>query len=256
MRVSQQLTQLARCSPLLTASIAAAAIINLPFRTYAPETYASREDASAQRFDDVIFHFHAHDELDNAGKKRKRKGQIAIAEEQSTELAFRPRVTSVEQSQPVTEPQYVDVSQGGISKRRASCSEDSATAPPLQPSLVPVELLLRRGNRQTSQGGAHPSGVQTATQRLLSNSRHPHHSRGLSDTIPTENVEDGDPASDFEPISPPPKVEALSDSDSEDSFIEIGHRDVKAESSQSPRRTANAARTASDSDSDGSWEWM
>ena len=52
----------------------AAAIIQMPFEPHRPETYASTEHRS--RFDDVVFHFHAGDtvdETDSLPKKRKRE---------------------------------------------------------------------------------------------------------------------------------------------------------------------------------------
>lgn len=70
--------------------VAAAAIVQMPFKPYIPETYASREDAAATKFDHV-FHFHATDRFDKAMKKRRREDVKAEQKEDSVALPIRPR---------------------------------------------------------------------------------------------------------------------------------------------------------------------
>ena len=63
----------------------------MPFKPYVPETYASRLDAAATKFDHV-FHFHATDEFDHTAKKR-RCSNVKSEEkaESSINLPMRPR---------------------------------------------------------------------------------------------------------------------------------------------------------------------
>lgn len=58
---------------------AATAIIQMPFKPFVPETYASREDITGTRFEDVVFHFHASDEMELSRKKRK-SGPVGISQ--------------------------------------------------------------------------------------------------------------------------------------------------------------------------------
>jgi hypothetical protein len=69
----------------------------MPFEPYIPETYASRLDAAATKFDHV-FHFHATDEFDHTAKKR-RCSNVKSEEkaEPSINLPMRPRQDSFSQ---------------------------------------------------------------------------------------------------------------------------------------------------------------
>ena len=74
---------------------AATAIIRMPFKPYIPDTYASREDFTASRFEDVVFHFHANDEADMSSKKRKRPAiQNPTNNGHRNALPFRPHQPS------------------------------------------------------------------------------------------------------------------------------------------------------------------
>ena len=64
------------------------AIIQMPFKPYVPETYASREDLAATKFDHV-FHFHSNDRFDNA-LKRRRPEETSKGKEKMT-FPLRPR---------------------------------------------------------------------------------------------------------------------------------------------------------------------
>src|ERR1700761_622663 len=61
----------------------------MPFKPYKPETYASREDISTKRVDDVVYHFHASDDMESSPKKRKRP-EVFAKEENKFSLPFRP----------------------------------------------------------------------------------------------------------------------------------------------------------------------
>lgn len=81
-------------------SIAAAAIIQLPYKPYTPDTYASREDPAIARFrQDLQFHFHGSDDTEKSPSKRRRisrESSAKVEEEQpiSMKLPLRP-ATSV-----------------------------------------------------------------------------------------------------------------------------------------------------------------
>lgn len=83
----------------------AAAIIQLPYKHYTPETYASIENPAIAGFQDLIHHFHSSDRFDDDSLRRKRQrvqfgkteepsGKFALKEEdpdiKQFSLAFRP----------------------------------------------------------------------------------------------------------------------------------------------------------------------
>ena len=71
--------------------IAAAAIIQMPFRPYTPDGYASK-DITSNRHKDVIYHFHAQDDFEGQQKKRKQKEATTPEPRASAlSLALRPR---------------------------------------------------------------------------------------------------------------------------------------------------------------------
>ncbi|TKA32002.1 hypothetical protein B0A50_01247 [Salinomyces thailandicus] len=75
---------------------AASAIIQLPYRLYKPDTYASMEGAKNSRLADVVYHFHAEDKTDRLGKGRKTRGEpVEVPSRLSNlTLALRPRSTT------------------------------------------------------------------------------------------------------------------------------------------------------------------
>ncbi|KAK4570175.1 hypothetical protein LTR86_002255 [Recurvomyces mirabilis] len=68
----------------------AAAIIQMPFRPYTPDGYASK-DITSNRHKDVIYHFHAHDDFEVQQKKRKQKEVVPATGVNALLLALRSR---------------------------------------------------------------------------------------------------------------------------------------------------------------------
>lgn len=98
------------------AIVAAAAIVQMPFKPYIPDTYASREDPAATKFDDV-FHFHSTDRFDKVMKKRRRSDvKSEKKEEELFTLPMRPHLETPDR--PDWPLQDEDYKFG--SKRRAS----------------------------------------------------------------------------------------------------------------------------------------
>lgn len=110
---------------------AAMAIIQMPFKPYAPDTYASREDLTATKFDHV-FHFHSNDRFDTAVKKRRRPEKVSKGKENMS-LPLRLRDDTFDPlnwttaAAVTTQPEDDDYKFG--SKRRASSA--AKEAPPL-----------------------------------------------------------------------------------------------------------------------------
>ncbi|KAK3679490.1 hypothetical protein LTR78_001051 [Recurvomyces mirabilis] len=68
----------------------AAAIIQMPFRSYTPDGYASK-DITSNRHKDVIYHFHAQDDFEVQQKKRKQKEVVPATKASALSLALRLR---------------------------------------------------------------------------------------------------------------------------------------------------------------------
>lgn len=69
----------------------------MPFKTFVPETYASREEPGNTRLEDVVYHFHATDQADSSPHKRKRIEPMAPPTRISNlTLALRPRFPTPE----------------------------------------------------------------------------------------------------------------------------------------------------------------
>ncbi|TKA75467.1 hypothetical protein B0A55_04583 [Friedmanniomyces simplex] len=71
----------------------AAAIIQLPYLTYRFGEYASHEE-SAPRYDDVVYHFHCNDDIEEASKKRKHEIIPSTSRMSAMALALRPKTSS------------------------------------------------------------------------------------------------------------------------------------------------------------------
>lgn len=69
----------------------AAAIIQMPFKPYAPQTYSSREDVAADRVGDVVYHFHGCEESDDLHQKTCVKSELGGTPSKSGRLAFDAR---------------------------------------------------------------------------------------------------------------------------------------------------------------------
>ena len=104
---------------------AAAAIIQMPFKPYVPETYASREDLAATKFDHV-FHFHSNDRFDNA-LKRRRPEEDPKGKQKMT-LPLRPRNYNFDRLYPAAQESADDDYKFG-SKRRASSAAKETPQP-------------------------------------------------------------------------------------------------------------------------------
>lgn len=113
--------------------VAAGAIVQMPFKPYIPETYASRDDPATAQFDDV-FHFHSNDDIDNSPKKRKRLEGLAKDDDQIT-IPLRPRQECIDLKEDERGLQDEDYKFG--SKRRAS-----SVAGPSAPTRSGLTQLL------------------------------------------------------------------------------------------------------------------
>ena len=99
----------------------------MPFKPYIPDTYASREDSAATKFDDV-FHFHSTDRFDKAVKKRRRSDvKSEKIEEELFTLSMRPHLDTP--NRPDWPLQDEDYKFG--SKRRASSITNELAPSPL-----------------------------------------------------------------------------------------------------------------------------
>ena len=97
----------------------------MPFKPYIPETYASREDAAATKFDDV-FHFHSTDRFDKATKKRRISDVKAEkTEEELFTLPARPRLDTPDRPDwPLPDEDY----KFGSKRRASSITNESTPA--------------------------------------------------------------------------------------------------------------------------------
>ena len=118
---------------MLTTFTAAIAIVQMPFKPYIPETYASREDPATKNFDDV-YHFHAGDEIESSVKKRKRPERLA-KDDDTIKLPL--RLHEEQTDPPIKEQVIEDEDYKFGSKRRAS----SVTCPS-QPRHSDLSQLL------------------------------------------------------------------------------------------------------------------
>jgi hypothetical protein len=98
----------------------------MPFKPYVPETYASREDLAATKFDHV-FHFHSNDRFDNALKKRRRPEEKSEGKEKLT-LPLRPREYNFDRFYSAAQESADEDYKFG-SKRRASSVSKHAPQP-------------------------------------------------------------------------------------------------------------------------------
>lgn len=97
----------------------AAYIIQMPFEPHRPETYASTEDR--QRFDDVVFRFHATDDMDTPKKKEKADERLV--------LPFRPASDGSVSVKEVSKPED-NLLECFDSKRR-----ESSSGGPIRPAM-------------------------------------------------------------------------------------------------------------------------
>ncbi|KAK5128536.1 hypothetical protein LTR85_003207 [Meristemomyces frigidus] len=101
----------------------AIAIIQMPFKPFVPETYASREEPGNTRLEDVVYHFHSTDRADSSPKKRKRIELVLPPTRISNlTLALRPRQAAPE----VVKEESSSEDEGfHLVKRRASSNAGS-----------------------------------------------------------------------------------------------------------------------------------
>jgi hypothetical protein len=101
------------CKSLTDESIAALAIIQMPFKSYIPDTYASREDP------DLVYHFHGADDVEDDSKKAKFQQR---ASDMGFTLPLRPRGKG---------PAYAD----RFSPKATACElDDKLPTPPAEPA--------------------------------------------------------------------------------------------------------------------------
>ncbi|KAK4493986.1 hypothetical protein PRZ48_015172 [Zasmidium cellare] len=107
---------------------AAAAIIRMPFEPYIPETYASREDIGANRFSDVVYHFHNNDDdIDQSAKKRKRPEMSQGPGISGISLAL--RLHKEKKQQDAKESGTASPSEEPDRKRRVSLASEASNTP-------------------------------------------------------------------------------------------------------------------------------
>lgn len=216
-------------------STAAASIIQLPFKPYVPDTYASKEDILASRFDDV---FHFHDDFDSSPKKRKRPESSSAAAMQQIKLPLRPYQASRDTTKKETIDQERDYK--SVSKRRASSAAGSS---------APLPVAVTIGNQSFLQ----PESSRAASEEVESEEELPKVHR--SET--PEAAEDlGVSDTEFEIIQGPSAVEAISDSDSDSStMVEVKYEDAEPLTSRSAR-IASLAVDADLTEGDSDLEWQ
>ena len=214
----------------------------MPFKRYAPDTYASRDDPAATRIgklEDVVFHFHANDEMDCSSKKRKRPAKAPVTSD-SGSMTLPVRTLQTPLGDVKQEPTLPALSYKAASKRRASSVIGSS-----QPTAVAVvstgaefELPLRR----------RPSFVADAED---SEEEYQKIERGSErSTSPAQTSSDGE----FEVVAGPSAVLDASDSDSDSTgstLVEINHEEVE----QLTSGTLNAASTTGAGESDAESDW-
>ncbi|KAK3712897.1 hypothetical protein LTR37_008782 [Vermiconidia calcicola] len=119
-------------------SEAAAAIIQMPFKPYIPETYASRQDVPTKRLDDVVYHFHASDDVKDLPKKRKRPVRVE-KQDNVVALPLRPRS---DPSQDLIDPAKSYGAQQNEADKLGRKRRASSVAGPSAPTLDLLSQLL------------------------------------------------------------------------------------------------------------------
>ena len=111
----------------------------MPFKPYKPETYASREDIAKGRVEDVVYHFHASDDIETSPKKRKRPERIEASSSSSeVTLPLRPHREKPSTLKDEQEPGQEDPFER---KRRASSIAGSSTPIPVALGEPEYELV-------------------------------------------------------------------------------------------------------------------
>ena len=179
---------------------AAAAIIQMPFAPYVPETYASREDKESPRIKDVVFHFHSHDDFDTPKEVKKSMEPVSTrVVESAITLALR---TKREYEAVVQHESEEDSHQPEVGrKRRALSFEHSARGSQesnsdgeyeLVPRPAPVQVL----DSDSESDGGKPVLVEHVLYSPSSaSSSHPRRDLPIREKARDENLE---PDSDSE----------------------------------------------------------
>lgn len=214
----------------------------MPFKPYVPETYASRDDPAATRFgkmEDVVFHFHANDEMDCSSKKRKRPEKAPVSSDsENTTLPIRTLQTPLGEIK--QESGIAGMGYKAASKRRASSAAGSS-----QPTAVAVSTAVEFALP------LHPRRKQSGSPEESEESEEEYYKVERAIARPTplaRKPSDGE----FEVVAGPSAVLDASDSDSDSStLVEVKYEEVD----QLVPGAANATSVVEAADSDAESDW-
>lgn len=204
----------------------------MPFEPYIPESYSAREDAFANRFDDV-FHFHS-DDADSPSKKRKRpEFTLAANRCHYADLPFRPHEEQTTAADEVWAARERDEVFGSKRLYTTRASSPSPFVPAVENH---GRLSLRVRNPSPPEDYKSDSDIPL------------HKVRAATPLEAAENAVLSD--TDFEIVDGPAAVEELSDNDSDtESLVEVSNEDA------GPAKISNGhAPAARTEDSDSEWE--
>ena len=203
----------------------------MPFEPYIPESYSAREDAFANRFDDV-FHFHS-DDADSPSKKRKRPETIPASRCYYADLPLRQY-----------QEEFTEADEICAAREREEASESKRLYTTRCTTPTPVASKSEHHDRLPLRVRNPDQLVdyETDSEDELPKVRPAANVEGMSSPVLSDT--------DFEVVEGPAVVEEFADSDSDpESLVEVSHED--AGSSKVPSEHATSMR-AEDSDSD--WE--
>lgn len=98
----------------------------MPFKSYSPDTYASREDFDSKRLRDVVHHFHGGEDFDSMSKKRKRPEVTEGPKAGELLLAVRPRRQETLKAEQPEEKDSDENMRSSSKRMAASLAEDEA----------------------------------------------------------------------------------------------------------------------------------
>jgi hypothetical protein len=212
----------------------------MPFKPYVPETYASRDDPAATRFEDVVFHFHATDEMDCASKKRKRPEKAPTSSDSET-MTLPVRTLQTPSGEVKQEAGIAGLGYKAASKRRASSAAGSSLPTAVAVSTT-MDFELPIHPRRKS-----PGFLDEAEE---SEEEYYKVERISAPPVPLARTTSSD--GEFEVVAGPAAVEEVSDSDSDSStLVEVKHEELDQLATAVP--SAASATDAAWSDSESDW---
>lgn len=224
--------------------VAAAAIIQMPYKPYIPDTYKSREDFTSKRFDDVVYHFHSNDDWDTSSKKRKRAVPQDPPENGSkSTLPLRPydaSSSSVAET-PTTEEKTLTFRH----KRQASALERSnKLAEIIRCGIPPLHTGASTGVTD---------GSESEEEYVKVNESNLPNEGNISSEVHQESLSDDE----FEFVDVPLQAPAALRTDSQSNVnMTVDDEQPELQAIQRPATTAAADITAVESDSESDWSLM